>query len=234
MLTVPHDPIPQDGAGLTDANNVTVMWRPALGSTTMELYLGTTTTPSLVQTYPSGTLMRAQRSYLVGVTVPQGTTYYWQVKCNGVMGPLWSFKVLSYEARNPNPATGATAVEPNRPALSWTAGDGPTVTKWDVYLGTDKTAVTNATTSTSGIYLGTVTAPTGTITAPLLKASTTYYWRVDEYNTKPGSPFKGLVWNFTTRTPLVSFMYSDLNGDGKVTFVDFALLASTWKRSGLY
>jgi hypothetical protein len=198
----------------------------------MQLYLGTTTTPPLVETYTSPTYLRAQRSYLVGTTVPQGTTYYWQVKCNGVMGPLWSFRVLSYEARNPNPETGATAVEPNQPLLSWTAGDPATATKWGVYFGTDKVAVLNATTSTPGIYLGTVATPQKT--APVLKVSTTYYWRIDEYNGKPGSPFKGLVWSFTTRAPIVSFAYADLNGDGRVDFTDFALLASSWKKCNLY
>jgi hypothetical protein len=232
MITQPHDPIPTDGTGLTDANNVTIQWRPAIGSTTMNLYFGTTQTPPLVQSYSNANGLRAQKSYLTGPSAPAGTTYYWRVECNGVMGPLWSYKVLSYEARTPVPASGATAIDVNQPALSWSAGDLATATSWDVYFGTDKTAVANATTSTPVIFVGNVT--TRSKVAALLKASTTYYWRVDERNGKVGSPFKGLVWNFTTRDPIVSFAYADLNNDGRITFVDFALMASNWKKCNLY
>jgi hypothetical protein len=235
-LKVAHDPIPTDGTGLTDANFVTLKWRPALGTTTMNLYYGTANPPTTLATSytPAGgaSMLRKQQSFVTGSSSPIGTTYYWRVECDGVMGPTWSYKVLSYEPRTPVPTNGATEIDPNQPVLQWAAGDAPTATSWDVYLGTDKTVVTNANTSTTGIYQGAVTIRQKV--APQLRASTTYYWRVDEHNTKPAGVYKSLTWSFTTSTPTCTFMYSDMNGDCRTTFVDFAVMAANWKKCNMY
>jgi len=116
---------------------------------------------------------------------------------------------MSVEAWNPTPADGARFV-PAEPdvLLSWDLGDTDTTDqdlKWDIYYGTDKTAVETATvpnytddaadTDTTGSY---------TLLAP--PKATTYYWRVDTKliggpDTVP--PFKvtlipGKVWQFET------------------------------------
>ena len=98
------------------------------------------------------------------------------------------------QASNLNPSGGATYVTPDV-ILSWTAGEN--ATSHDVYLGTDESAVTNATTASSeyqGNQAENSYAPPG-----LLEICRTYYWRIDEVN--PGdteSPWIGSVWSFTT------------------------------------
>jgi hypothetical protein len=96
-------------------------------------------------------------------------------------------------ASSPEPATGATNVDPNV-ILSWTAGDG--ALEHDVYLGTNLNDVNNAGTS-SPEFKGNQTAtnydPCG------LDANTTYYfWRIDEAG--PRCATKGDIWSFTTWT----------------------------------
>jgi len=93
-------------------------------------------------------------------------------------------------ASNPNPADGAGDVSPDM-VLGWEAGIK--AVSHDVYLGTDETAVTNATTA-SDEYKGSVSQasydPPG-----LLDFSQTYYWRIDEVNGVDIWP--GEVWRFT-------------------------------------
>jgi hypothetical protein len=90
----------------------------------------------------------------------------------------------------PNPADGATGVDPDV-VLSWSAG-GYAVPH-DVYLGTDYDDVKNADTS-SPLYKGSYYVhsfdPSG------LALMTTYYWRIDE--DRPSGIIKGDVWSFTT------------------------------------
>jgi len=96
-------------------------------------------------------------------------------------------------AFNPAPANGTINVYPHQ-TLSWTAGMG--AVNHDVYIGTNLTSVTNATTSTPGIYMG---RQAGTLYKPAVAFPTTgvvYYWRVDEVN---GVTIKkGDVWSLTT------------------------------------
>jgi hypothetical protein len=97
---------------------------------------------------------------------------------------------LGPKAFAPNPADGATGVDPNT-VLSWSPGKG--AASHDVYFGTDYNDVNDANTS-SPEYKGNQDVnnwdPCG------LDLDTTYYWRIDEINGP--SIYKGDVWSFTT------------------------------------
>ncbi len=95
-----------------------------------------------------------------------------------------TFKVpLPEQAKNPNPATGATNVS-RTPILSWTAGSG--ATSHDVYFGTSSTGTFQRDQAST------------TFSPGRLLYSTTYYWRIDEKNN--GGTTTGAVWHFTTRS----------------------------------
>jgi hypothetical protein len=100
---------------------------------------------------------------------------------------------IYYWARNPGPETGAENQCADSVTLSWTAGVD--ATQHDIYLGTDETAVENATTATSGIFKlrqsGTTYAPSG------LLPGVTYYWRIDEFDGSSIEPAK-YIWSFST------------------------------------
>ena len=237
VITSAHWPIPADGTGGVDSSGGTIdlTWLPGLGSTTNEVYFGTTTAPTSVGTINSSAYLRSRQSY--NVPVAFGTKYYWQVKCNGVMGPLWSFRTTGYEAKNPTPATGSVYVSPTGLQLKWEDGYDPNyITKREVFFGTDQVAVANATT-TSPLKIATLGAgpsvPLVVNLSPLL-ASTTYYWKVDTFWSVAPTFVDGLVWNFTTRPPACAgVLAGDFNDDCKVNFVDFALLAANWRLCNL-
>ena len=97
---------------------------------------------------------------------------------------------LAYKS---HPANGATLDIEHATPLSWSPGDK--ASKHDVYFGTDEDAVTNADTSTTGIYQG--RQDPNTYTPPeTLEFGQTYYWRIDEYNTD-ATTSEGRLWNFT-------------------------------------
>ncbi|MCP4376722.1 MAG: LamG domain-containing protein, partial [bacterium] len=75
--------------------------------------------------------------------------------------------------------------------LSWVTS--ATMTEHDVYIGTNETSVTNATTASIVEYKGRQTATTYN---PALSVETTYYWRIDEVN--GSGVYTGDVWQFTT------------------------------------
>jgi len=94
---------------------------------------------------------------------------------------------------NPNPASGATDV-PRDVALSWS--QGAPGTQYDVYVGTEFDAVSQATTTTANVYRGRIDPNTYAIER--LTYGQTYYWRVDKISAPPDSKvFKGSVWSFT-------------------------------------
>ena len=96
------------------------------------------------------------------------------------------------QAENPSPVDeGVNVLDVT--GLEWTAGS--LAVEHDVYLGTDQTAVMNATTS-SPEYKG---RQSGTTYTPALSENTAYYWRVDEV-TSSQEIATGRVWNFRTLT----------------------------------
>jgi len=83
---------------------------------------------------------------------------------------------------------------------------GPNAISHDVYLGTDKDAVRNATTE-SPEYKGNQALDNVTLDPGPLDWDTVYYWRVDAvYADKT---VKGLVWSFTTANFLVIDDFED-------------------------
>lgn len=75
--------------------------------------------------------------------------------------------------------------------LSWTAASS--AKKHQVYLGTDSSAVSTATTATTAFYKGEQTATTYKVTGT--NVLTSYYWRIDEVDGS-GNVTKGNVWKF--------------------------------------
>jgi len=119
-----------------------------------------------------------------------GTTYYWridEVQTDGTVqqGTVWSFKIPSKTATNPNPANGAELVDIDV-ILSWKAGFNAKL--HTIYFGDDFDVVNN---STGGVPQGTTTHSPGP-----LELEKVYYWRVDEFD--GANTYIGDVWSFTT------------------------------------
>lgn len=96
-------------------------------------------------------------------------------------------------AWNPNPANGATANVFDALPLTWQAGDKAVA--HDIYLGDDRTAVSEATVSdTTGIYRGRQ-SDTSYMPAPPPELIVRYFWRIDEVNSD-GTINQGPVWDF--------------------------------------
>jgi predicted outer membrane repeat protein len=125
---------------------------------------------------------------------------------NGIvdMGAYENSLTLSLRADNPSPADGATDVT-QTPTLRWTAGDK--ALQHDVYFGTDEEAVRNAN-MRSPEYKDTKDLGSESFETGKLEWNTTYYWRVDEYNTD-ATISEGRVWSFTTGLDLVGWWKFD-------------------------
>jgi hypothetical protein len=93
-------------------------------------------------------------------------------------------------AREPRPATGAAAVNPNV-TLRWRAGRE--AVSHQVYLGTDPNALAVTATAAVNSY-----TPAG------VNLGTTYYWKIAEVNNAEAvGTWMGSVWSFTTAGYLV-------------------------------
>jgi len=95
------------------------------------------------------------------------------------------FMYLPVQAREPQPADGATDVEVGK-VMSWRAGRE--AASHEVYLSTDPNALTLAGTADSASF------------APALEFGSTYYWQVVEVNEAEAiSTWAGDVWTFSTQ-----------------------------------
>ncbi len=107
------------------------------------------------------------------------------------------YNIPYLQAHDPDPSVGQMGV-PASVVLGWTAGDYADT--HDVYLGTDKTAVAEANTSTPDIFqgnqAGTTYDPPGD-----LPQETIYYWRIDEVNDANSDIWPGWVWSFAVASP---------------------------------
>ena len=129
----------------------------------------------------------------------------------GADSPLTTFIELP---TNPSPANGQTGLLANV-TLSWTSADSPLITGHQIYLGTDKTAVQNATIATAGIYRGTVAPEMQSFDPGPLDLRTNYYWKIAE-TTSEGKTLSGSVWSFTT-IDLLPRIVSPVDGAGNIS-----------------
>ncbi|MBN2183330.1 MAG: LamG domain-containing protein [Sedimentisphaerales bacterium] len=136
--------------------------------------------------------------------------YNYVLTVDGIKNAMRGDPLLAW---NPTPENGSTPDAEGASPMSWTPGDN--AAQHDVYFGTDQEAVEQADASdTSGIYRGRQD-PNSYTPPEELQWSTTYYWRIDEYNNDQ-TISKGNVWNFTTLDYLIvdDFeSYNDLNED---------------------
>jgi hypothetical protein len=103
------------------------------------------------------------------------------------------FYAIPVLAREPNPASDATGVDPQVP-LGWRAGRE--AASHQVYLSTDKQQVLDGTAPVSAVSAGTYEAP--------VLLGQTYYWKVVEVNeAMTPTSWEGDVWSFTTNDSLV-------------------------------
>ncbi len=101
------------------------------------------------------------------------------------------------------------AREVSQPAiLRWRPGQSGL--QHDVYFGDEETAVVSATPATPEIYCGRQSAEMAAYQPGHLAWGKTYYWRIDNVDeADPGSPWKGIVWSFTTTDAIVSHEPAD-------------------------
>jgi len=91
---------------------------------------------------------------------------------------------------------------PQQLTLSWTVGEK--AAKHNVYFGDNAQAVAEATPDSAAVYKGQQKLAENTFDPGILEWNKTYYWRIDEVNeTAADSPWKGLVWSFTTANFIV-------------------------------
>ncbi|MFH1719124.1 MAG: LamG domain-containing protein, partial [Planctomycetota bacterium] len=185
-----YNPDPPDGAEFVDPN-AELSWTPGFGAKLHTVYLGTDFdavnnaaggAPQGLTTYDPGTLELEK-------------VYYWRVDEFDALatykGNVWSFTTPG-AAGAPQPSNGATGVQMTA-QLGWTPAT--TAVSHDVYFGTDKDAVRNAT-KASPEFKGNKAAGAESYDPGKLAWHSDYYWRVDAvYNT---GAVKGLVWSFTT------------------------------------
>jgi hypothetical protein len=133
--------------------------------------------------------------------------------------PVLSVTYDPNEAFGPEPMDGEVQVDPDTD-LSWFPGTVTSVTN-TVYIGTDPDPFTNpdftipvakGAADPSQIILNiSPQYPDG------LASNTEYYWGVNN------GAIDSEIWVFTTQ------LASDLNGDGVVNLLDFALLSQGWQ-----
>jgi Carbohydrate family 9 binding domain-like len=188
-----YNPDPPDGTEFV-ATDATLSWTPGFGAKLHHVYLGTNrqdVEAGAPTTYKGPT---GVARYVASNLEPE-QVYYWRVnEFDGTTtheGDIWAFTTPG-AAGNPQPANGATGVQMVA-KLSWTPAT--TAVSHDVYFGTDKEAVQNAT-KTSPEFKGNKAAGAESYDPGKMAWHSDYYWRVDAvYAT---NTVKGLVWSFTT------------------------------------
>jgi len=185
-----YNPGPADGAEFVDLG-VTLNWTPGFGAKLHTVYFGEyfDVVSNATGGSPQGTATFKPAS------LQSEKVYYWRVdEFDGIAtykGNIWAFTTPG-AAGNPKPAKGATGVQIVA-KLSWTPATN--ATSHDVYFGTDREAIKNATTA-SPEYKGNKAKGSESYDPGKLAWYTPYYWRVDAvYST---GTVKGLVWSFTT------------------------------------
>jgi hypothetical protein len=185
-------PDPADGAEFVDLD-VQLKWTAGFGAKVHYIVFGEDfdEVNNAAAGIPNGTM-----NYSPG-PLKLAKTYFWRVdEFDGAgthKGEVWSFTTEG-AVSGPNPADGAVDVKPSV-VLSWNAG--AVSASHEVYFGTDADAVANATKS-SLEYKGPKALGEESYDPGKLALNTAYYWRIDEVNDSPDSPWAGNVWSFTT------------------------------------
>lgn len=106
----------------------------------------------------------------------------------------------SSQAREPMPLDADLHVDADSGYcfLRWKANINGTAKTHALYLGTDSTSVSNATTATAGLFKGTFPLETTTYRVDGLYNLNTYFWRVDQTDST-GLTTKGKIWRFRPR-----------------------------------
>jgi len=184
-----YNPDPADG---TDgvALTATLKWTPGFNAKLHTVYFGDSFDGV---SNAAGGLPQGAATYKPA-SLQSEKVYYWRVdEFDGVAtykGDVWGFATPG-AVESPQPANGATG-EPKTAKLAWTPATN--AISHNVYFGTDKDAVKNATTA-SPEYMGNKAPGSENHDPGVLALGATYYWRVDAvYNS---GPVKGLVWSFT-------------------------------------
>jgi hypothetical protein len=190
-----YNPEPADSAESVDPN-IVLGWTPGFGAILHTVFFGDdyNTVKNAVAGIPQGAA-----TYKPG-TLESGKTFYWRVDeffgFETVTGEVWSFSTPG-AVGSPNPYSGAVNVKQTS-ILRWVASDD--AGSHQVYFGTDKDAVRNATT-VSPEYKGSKNLDNEKYDPGQLEQNVTYYWRIDEVEGQ--STQKGNVWTFTTADFLV-------------------------------
>ena len=185
-----YSPDPADGDGLTETT-VSLTWTGGFGSKLHTVYFGEDydEVNNATVGVPSG-----KASHNPG-PLESEKVYYWRIdEFDGLgtyKGDVWAFTTPG-AVGNPQPANGAADVA-MATVLSWTAADN--AASHELYFGTDKDAVKNATTA-SPEYIGPRALGAESYDPGGLAWASGYVWRVDEVY--PDGTVKGVVWSFTT------------------------------------
>ena len=191
-----YNPTPADGSIHNDTS-VNLGWWPGDTAISHDVYFGSSFddvndgTNGAFRGNQAATFFIAgsdESAYPDGL-VP-GTTYYWridEVEADGTKhkGDIWSFRIPSRIAFDPNPADGEEFVELDK-TLGWTAGLG--AESHTVYFGDNFKDVNNATGGSPQV--------SSTYAPGLLESEKFYYWRVDEDDSL--ATYKGKIWSFST------------------------------------
>lgn len=201
-LSAASSPMPANFATNVMTNSL-LEWTADAEALRFEVYIGTSFTNvsnAEVGSVPGGVTLFDTVDTMVDPSLTNGTTYYWRVDSiagddmTRTRGTVWRFSVQGAVAPDqvgsPSPFSGATNVSQS-PTLTWAAAAH--ADSYDVYFGTDMTAVLNATTSDSEFQGNQATR---TFSPGMLSANTTYYWRIDSKNDTGTTT--GAVWSFTT------------------------------------
>lgn len=174
-------------------------WSAGDGAVSHDVYLGTDMT-SVTDADNGDAEFQVNQlgtTFTPVATLTGNTTYYWRIDEKGMFGTtkgtVWQFTTGAGQAEIVSPADGADLVSLT-PTLMWTAGDGAMM--HDIYLGTNESAVENATRGSAEFRATQAAGNTSYATTPRT-GSTTYYWRIDSVTTNGTT--KGEVWQFRTR-----------------------------------
>ncbi len=185
-----YNPDPADGAEFV-ALDATFSWTPGYGAKLHTVYMGTDY--DAVNNATGGAPLGVATYKPASLEVEK--VYYWRVDEFDAIatykGDVWGFTTPG-AAGSLEPANGAVDVQINS-TLSWIRADN--AVSHDLYVGTDKDTVRNATTA-SPEFKGNKASGSESYEPGKLAWDSDYYWRIDAvYNS---GTVKGLVWNFAT------------------------------------